>query len=301
MYYLHGDIVISGAIVWQYSGKNVRGTDEGLRISFNFHSWKRQNRRAVMQSAEKAILSNELRWIVKQSKVWVIDLDAVKEAFTGLDELKELEWFNGAVVVEPEFECDEGDSFGRRSDSSYKVYKSSVCFYITPELKEDDAHMVLEDKIPTEILESVNNFRQDYPITSKTAFIMMRFSSTPNHNAIVTEIKRILLKHDIIGLRADDKEYSDDLFSNIRTYMHCCNFGIAVFERLLDDTFNPNVSLEVGYMMGINKSVCLLKDSTLPSLTSDLVGKLYKSFDTQRIGETLEAELEKWLRDRGFI
>lgn len=147
----------------------------------------------------------------------------------------------------------------------------------------------------------IEAFREDYPTKQKTAFIIMQFGSTKVHSALVTAIKDTLKKHNIIGLRADDKEYSDDLFSNIRTYMHCADFGISIFERVTEDNFNPNVSLEVGYMMGLGKSVCLLKDQTLKNLHTDLVGKLYKPFDPLDVEKTLPPQLEKWLTDKGFV
>ena len=301
MHYLNGLMSVSGHINWQFSG--VRGTEEGLRVAFNFSSHRRKlTRRNALESTVKAISSNNLCWIKKLDVEWKFDLDALRESFDGLDELKELKWFKGAVIIEPEFESEELDDNNRFNPTdSMKTFRSSVCFYITPELKRSALNMSTNEQSLLDIQTSINNFRADYPNTVKTAFIMMQFSNTKAHTSISNEVKRVLTKHGIIGLRADDKEYSDDLFANIKTYMHCCDFGIAVFERLLADTFNPNVSLEVGYMMGINKPVCLLKDATLKGLNTDLVGKLYKSFDTQDICRTLEPELEKWLSDRNFI
>ncbi len=78
-------------------------------------------------------------------------------------------------------------------------------------------------------------------------------------------------------------------------------FGIALFERLEEDEFNPNVSLEVGYLRALRKPVCLLKDKTLKTLQTDLVGKLYKSFDPQDPKKTIPRELENWLRDKEII
>lgn len=68
---------------------------------------------------------------------------------------------------------------------------------------------------------------------------------------MIQDIKDVLNKHGIVGLRADDKEYMDDLFLNVKVYMHACDFGIAVYERIISDDFNPNVSLEVGYLFGM--------------------------------------------------
>lgn len=151
-----------------------------------------------------------------------------------------------------------------------------------------------------EIAKEIESFKSDYK-GKKTAFIVMQFSKTKAHDQIVLTIKETLAKHGIIGLRADDKEYADDLFANIKTYMHCCDFGIGVFERILEDNFNPNVSIEVGYMMGLRKKVCLLKDQTLKSLPTDLMGKLYKPFDPQDIQNTLPVQIEKWMKDKGLI
>lgn len=151
-----------------------------------------------------------------------------------------------------------------------------------------------------EIASGLEKFRVDYPIGKKTAFIIMQFKDTKPHRAIIKNIKDNLEKFGIVALRADDKEYMDDLFLNIKTYMHACDFGIAVLERITEDDFNPNVSLEIGYMFGMGKNVLLLKDRTLKSLHTDLAGKLYKEFDTTNIEDTLPAQIEKWLKDKGL-
>lgn len=151
-----------------------------------------------------------------------------------------------------------------------------------------------------EIALGLEKFREDYPVDSKTAFIIMQFGATKSHDGLVKCIKETLKKCDITALRADDKQYMDDLFPNIKTYMHACDFGIAVFDRITEDDFNPNVSLEVGYMLGMGKSVLLLKDKTLKFLQTDLTGKLYKPFDVTDIESTMPQQIEKWLEDKGL-
>jgi nucleoside 2-deoxyribosyltransferase len=120
---------------------------------------------------------------------------------------------------------------------------------------------------------------------------------TAAHERIVVAIASALSELGIKVVRADEREYHSDLFLNILTYMHGADFGIAVFERLEGDEFNPNVSLEVGYMLGIRKQVCLLKDSTLRSLHADLVGKLYRDFNPQDPETSIAPKLQAWLRD----
>jgi len=151
-----------------------------------------------------------------------------------------------------------------------------------------------------EIASGLEKFQQDYPTGKKTAFIVMQFGTTNLHSEIVDCIKKTLEKHNITALRADDKEYMDDLFPNVKVYMHACDFGIAVFDRITEDDFNPNVTLEVGYMLGLGKNVLLLKDKTLKSLSTDLTGKLYKQFDTTDVLKTMPDQIEKWLSDKGL-
>jgi hypothetical protein len=154
---------------------------------------------------------------------------------------------------------------------------------------------------PIEITESLARFRGDFPDHSRLAFIMMQFGTSSAHRKILAGIRSALDPHGLVGLRADDKQYHDDLYFNILTYIYGVRFGIAVFERIEADAFNPNVSLEVGYMLALGKSVCFLKDRTLRTLHTDLVGKLYRSFDPQNPEETIPPELFAWMDQKGFI
>jgi hypothetical protein len=154
--------------------------------------------------------------------------------------------------------------------------------------------------VPVEIQESFQRFQMDYPDPTKVAFLMMRFGRTQAHDQIVAGIKRTLDPLGIAVVRADDKEYHDDLFSNVLTYAHGSGFGIAVFERIETEEFNPNVALEVGYMYALRKPLCLLKDKTLNTLQADLVGKLYRVFDPLDPIGTIPKELSRWLKHKGL-
>lgn len=179
----------------------------------------------------------------------------------------------------------------------FKGEKSSSSLSLT-ELIANKVSVAMLNNSPIDISEGLKRFREDHPSDIKTAFLIMQFTDTDIHDEMVATIRSVLSENDVTVLRADDKEYVDDLFGNIKTYMHGCDFGIAIFERITGNEFNPNVSFEVGYMMGLNKPVCLLKDQTLANLHTDLAGKLYKPFNTYKIRATLEPVLEKWLADK---
>ncbi len=154
---------------------------------------------------------------------------------------------------------------------------------------------------PLEITESLSRFGKDHPHYERNAFIMMPFGETKAHQFIHRAIRSTLEKYGIKGHRADDKNYHDDLFPNVLTYLYGSSFGLAVFERLEADDFNPNVSLKVGYMRALGKPICLLKDQTLKTLPTDLIGKLYTPFDPQDPEGSIPESLEKWLRDKDII
>lgn len=154
------------------------------------------------------------------------------------------------------------------------------------------------DEPPPAISQSLQKFKLDHPNPDRTAFIMMPFGKTRAHGEITQAIRTGLESCGMKGVRADDKEYHDDLFYNILTYLHGCGSGIAVFERLEVEASNPNVALEVGYLFAMRKPICLLKDQTLKVLQADLVGKLYRDFDPQEPQDTIPPLVEKWLSDR---
>ena len=186
-------------------------------------------------------------------------------------------------------------------------YVSTVMTQLTSaghDLLEKDTPTVeaaFESPFPTELAESMRRFRKDHPDPKKCAFIMMRFGTTKAHTEIVQGIRDSLDAYGIKALRADDKDYHDDLFWNILTYIYGCDFGVAVFERIEQEDFNPNVSLEVGYMMALRKPVLLLKDRTLKNLNTDLIGKLYKVFDPQDISTSMAPQVGRWLKDRNIV
>jgi hypothetical protein len=154
---------------------------------------------------------------------------------------------------------------------------------------------------PPEIAISLGRLRQKYPDPSKLGFLVMRFTAAKPFARIVEVIKRTAEQHDLEIVRADENEFHADLWGNVRTHLHGCGFGIAVYERIETEEPNANVGLEVGYLMAMNKPVLLLKDETVKTLQADLAGKLYKPFDPHDAEGTIPDKLTKWLEDNGIV
>jgi hypothetical protein len=154
---------------------------------------------------------------------------------------------------------------------------------------------------PPEIGMPLERLRAKYPDSKKLGFLIMRFAAARPFERIVETIKARAQEHGLFIVRADENEFHADLWGNVRTLLHGCGFGIAVYERIETNEPNANVGLEVGYLMAMNKPVLLLKDKTVGTLQSDLAGKLYKPFDPHDPEGTIPTCLTKWLEDNGII
>jgi hypothetical protein len=147
----------------------------------------------------------------------------------------------------------------------------------------------------------LRKFLDEHPDPGRNVFVMMRFMSSPQMEEIYRAIKDSCSIYGFQAVRADDRDYTGELWSNIEVYMTCCQYGVAVFEDIDKRDFNPNVSLELGYMMGRRKRTLILKEKRLPDLPADVIHRLYKPFDMFSISESVSREVGRWVEvDLGF-
>jgi hypothetical protein len=128
----------------------------------------------------------------------------------------------------------------------------------------------------------------------RNVFVMMRYADTPQFRLIEASIRESLAQFGLIGRLAKDRALSDDLWENIRLYMTSSQYGIAVFEEIDRRDFNPNISLELGYMYALGRRCLLLKDKRMPRLPTDTCGKIYRDFDTYAADKTVSSEVAAW-------
>lgn len=169
---------------------------------------------------------------------------------------------------------------------------------------EEETHVLVStfaQPHPPEIAMSLDRLRAKFPDPKKLGFLVMRFAASRPFARIVEVIKETAAKYGVEVIRADENEFHADLWGNVRTHLHGCGFGIAVYERIESEEPNANVGLEVGYLLAMNKPVLLLKDKTVKTLQADLAGRLYKDFDPHDPDATIPAQLEKWLEDNGVV
>jgi len=294
MFHLHNCCAVGVAgHAWQL----VNGADlekEGIALHFNWRDAKQIPSPDIAKENLRNLLNkNPIDWLCLRNKRFLLELDRLRQVSPYFECM---EWLRGYAFIEPDIQIIP-------HLSTHAVFYAPISSSLECEVRVTSDTVgggALAAQSPAEIAESLAAFKADHPNPRATGFVMMRIADTPAHTQINQAIRETLLEYGIDGLRADGKEYHSHLWRNIQTYMHGCGFGIAVFERIEEDRFNPNVALEVGYMLAMGKPVCLLKDRTLSTLHTDLIGKLYRPFDPQDIARTVAEVLPKWLRDKGL-
>lgn len=128
-------------------------------------------------------------------------------------------------------------------------------------------------------------------------FVMMRYREDSKFYEIEASIRSMLTTFGLQTRLAKDAALHDDLWENIMLYMKNSKYGLVVFEELEEREFNPNISIELGYMLALDRRCLVLKDRRMRSLPTDICGKIYRAFDPYHIRDSLEDQILRWCRD----
>jgi len=138
----------------------------------------------------------------------------------------------------------------------------------------------------------------------KNVFIITPFRDQATYRELIRTIKEELEKLGFRGWVASDLNLDDQLWTSVQCYLLGCKYGVAIFTQEqethrianADATYNPNVSIEVGYMLSRGKSLLLLKDKGLKQLPTDMLGRLYEDFDLNQAPTSIPAIVQKWVQ-----
>jgi hypothetical protein len=128
----------------------------------------------------------------------------------------------------------------------------------------------------------VDKIQEQHPFVDRNVFIMTPYS-TPASVAIFSAITRELEDHGLVPLKADQKAFALYLWWNVASYMLACSYGIVVYEPHLEVPFNPNVSIEAGFMLALDRPVLFLVNKRLTALPVDFAGHLHRTFNAYSV------------------
>ena len=154
---------------------------------------------------------------------------------------------------------------------------------------------------PPELIQKVREFLETHPF-DRSVFGMTRFPDEQEEEkgrdpvGPALEIaKDVCDLHSLSFHLADDQFFSDDLWTNVAGHMWASRYGIAFFEDRRDRGMNYNLTIEVGSMMMSGRRCALLKDRSIDTLPTDLVGRIRKDVDLDDL-ESVEKQLHAWMK-----
>jgi hypothetical protein len=134
----------------------------------------------------------------------------------------------------------------------------------------------------------------------KNVFVMMRYRAGERLKRIENTIQATLKAKGLNAMFAKDAAKEPLLWPNVRVFMDNCQYGIAVFDGLPigenEARLNPNVCIELGYMVAQDKRCLILKDKNV-KLATDLLGFIWEDFDCENLDHTLAPAIDKWVED----
>jgi hypothetical protein len=148
---------------------------------------------------------------------------------------------------------------------------------------------------PTKWLAAIARLLGEHPFESNV-FLITRFPSGENDEGYLDPLKDVIpairLALDCHGLTlhlASDRQLDDDLLGNVAAHMWACQFAIGILENRMGRGLNYNAITEIGAMLMTGRRCAILKDSTVPSLPSDIGGQIYKPLDLAETDQVVAA------------
>ena len=123
--YINGHLTLDGSITFQVTSDG--SPTSLLRIGFHVACGDRKpRRRDIFKAVEKAVDANASAWLAPGRNGWILDVPALR---TVIADVGHLSWLSDAqaLLIEPEFEEDERESFGIPS------FRGSVFLHVDPE------------------------------------------------------------------------------------------------------------------------------------------------------------------------
>lgn len=144
----------------------------------------------------------------------------------------------------------------------------------------------------------VREFTRSHPHLDRNVLVMMPFSGR-SADLIFKAVAAELADHGLVPLRADQKAFSPVLWWNVVTYMIGSSYGLVVYEPYDEIPFNPNVSIEAGFMLAFDRPVLFLANESLSRLPADFSGHIYKTYSPARnmLTRTTRTAVRDWIEN----
>jgi hypothetical protein len=164
----------------------------------------------------------------------------------------------------------------------------------------DTVHPVIPPSLaPPALIKPLHAFLEEHPFDTNV-FGMTRFPTKKadgKSDPVAKALKAAELVCERYGLTfhlASERQIVDDLWANVAAHMWGCRYGIAFFESVTDKGLNYNLNIEVGSCLVLGRRLALLKDKSLTTMPTDLVGHIYHDVNLAK-PSTVTKRLDAWI------
>jgi hypothetical protein len=141
-------------------------------------------------------------------------------------------------------------------------------------------------------LTAVEAFKADHP--RRAILLLMRFDESPLLQSLREAIQAVAdrLGYDVI--RADDRDYTGELWANVDLCVRNTDLVIALLEDVERRDCDANVMVEVGYVLALSRPCLLLTERRIAKIPAVLRHRVMSSFDAYD-PTTVERAVERWM------
>ena len=136
-------------------------------------------------------------------------------------------------------------------------------------------------------------FQHDHPSNDRNVFLLMRFEPRPFRQRIHQLVLGAARELGLHLIRADDHDYSGELWTNVKLCLDNCSAAIAIFDGA--DECAENISVELGYLFARETPCLILRDVELGPPPAMLSHRLHLPFSKIDLEGTLESPVRRWL------
>ena len=155
---------------------------------------------------------------------------------------------------------------------------------------------------PPHTIEHFANLKQFHQASSyeKSVFIMTKFpgnDSLPDAQLtkVIKAVQGAVVSAGFVPHLASDKTFNPMLWKNVELYLLACSRGIAIVESKHTPELNPNVTMEWGWMRGMDRPVLFLVEQSFDKTRADLSGLIQELFDWTDPEPGIQSAVKKFL------
>ncbi len=135
-----------------------------------------------------------------------------------------------------------------------------------------------------------------------SVFIMTKYPDPKNPAVTDPQLKNVtdavsaaVAAHKYVPRIASDKDYHAQLWDNVELHMLGCRRGIAIVQDKVKQELNPNVAIEWGWMLGLDRRVLYLVEKDFKQERADWKGMSKYEFDWANPAPDVDAAVKKFL------